>query len=165
MIFNMPKRDLGQEILDGVREINAHKRGMLPLVGGQLLIFFGWRSIFLALSGFGILCLILVLWGLRESLPVERRTQAGLGAALRVYGALLADGRFMGYVLTAGLASGAMFAYISGSPFVFIELNGVPLFLAPMHLGVGFSTGFLACTGNVQEKIGDDTSSNGCPPR
>lgn len=99
---------------------------LAPLLGGQLLILFGWRSIFLALSGFGVLCLLLVLWGLPESLPVERRTRAGLGTALRVYGTLLADGRYMGYVLAAGLASGAMFAYISGSPFVFIELNGVP---------------------------------------
>jgi DHA1 family bicyclomycin/chloramphenicol resistance-like MFS transporter len=32
----------------------------------------------------------------------------------------------MGYALASGLAYASMFAYISGSPFVFIELNGVP---------------------------------------
>ena len=107
---------------------------LAPLVGGQLLLFFGWRSIFLTLSGFGVLCLALVVWGLRESLPVERRTRAGVGAALRVYGGLLADGRYMGYALAGGLASAAMFAYISGSAFVFIELNGV----APEYFGLLF---------------------------
>jgi DHA1 family bicyclomycin/chloramphenicol resistance-like MFS transporter len=97
-----------------------------PLIGGQVLVAFGWRAIFLILSGFGLTCLALVLFGLRETLPAERRTRAGLAAALRAYGGLLADGRFMGYALAGGLASGAMFAYIAGSPFVFIELNGVP---------------------------------------
>jgi DHA1 family bicyclomycin/chloramphenicol resistance-like MFS transporter len=101
-----------------------------PLIGGQILIAFGWRAIFLTLSGFGLLCLLLVFFTLPETLPVERRVlrtpRAGLGDALRTYATILVDGRFMGYALAGGLASGAMFAYIAGSPFVFIELNGVP---------------------------------------
>jgi MFS transporter, DHA1 family, multidrug resistance protein len=99
---------------------------LAPLVGGQLLLYFGWRVIFLALSAFGVLCIVLVYFGLPESLPVERRTRQGLGAVLRGYGALLGDARYVGYTVAGGLASAAMFAYISGSPFVFIELNGVP---------------------------------------
>jgi DHA1 family bicyclomycin/chloramphenicol resistance-like MFS transporter len=99
---------------------------LAPLVGGQVLLFWGWRVIFLVLSAFGLLCLALVYWGLAESLPEERRTRKSLGAVLRSYGGLLADGRYMGYTIAGGLASAAMFAYISGSPFVFIDLNGVP---------------------------------------
>ncbi len=107
-----------------------------PLIGGQLLLAFGWRSIFVTLSGFGLLCLGLVLFGLPETLPPERREKTGLGAVLRNYASLLADPRFMGYALAGGLASAAMFAYIAGSPFVFIELNGV----APEHFGWLFGT-------------------------
>lgn len=97
-----------------------------PLIGGQLLVAFGWRAIFLTLGVFGLLCLAMVWFWLEESLPVERRVREGMGAAVRTYGRLLVDGRFMGFALAGGLASAAMFAYISGSPFVFIELNGVP---------------------------------------
>jgi len=97
-----------------------------PLIGGQLLIAFGWRSIFWVLAAFGLLCFALVWFGLEESLPKERRTREGLGHALAAYGGLLTDGRYMGFALAGGLASAAMFAYISGSPFVFIELNNVP---------------------------------------
>ncbi|MBX3016058.1 MAG: Bcr/CflA family multidrug efflux MFS transporter [Caldilineaceae bacterium] len=107
-----------------------------PLIGGQLLLFFSWRAIFFVLSGFGIICLLLVLFLLQESLPEERRTRTSLGAALRTYGELLVDGRYMGYALAGGLASGAMFSYIAGSPFVFIELNGV----APERYGLIFGT-------------------------
>jgi DHA1 family bicyclomycin/chloramphenicol resistance-like MFS transporter len=105
-----------------------------PLLGGQLLITFGWRSIFLVLAGFGLLCLLMVWFGLEESLPTERRTTTGLVSALRGYGGLLSDRRYMGFALAGGLASAAMFAYISGSAFVFIELNGVP----PAHFGFYF---------------------------
>lgn len=107
-----------------------------PLIGGQLLLFFGWRSIFFALFGFGVLCLLLVFFVLPETLPTARRSQTGLGVALRTYGTLLIDGRYMGYALASGLASAGMFAYIAGSPFVFIELNGV----APEHYGLIFGT-------------------------
>lgn len=112
---------------------------LAPLVGGQLLLYWGWRSIFLVLSAFGVLCLLLVYFGLPESLPPERRTRQGLGAVLASYGGLLRDGRYLGYTMAGGLASAAMFAYISGSPFVFIELNGVP----PERYGFLFGTNAL----------------------
>jgi len=97
-----------------------------PLLGGQLLALLGWRAVFWVLTAFGLLCLVLVAAGLPESLPAERRARSGLGAVLRSYGLLLADRRFLGFALAGGCISAAMFAYISGSPFVFIELYGVP---------------------------------------
>ena len=117
-----------------------------PLIGGQILSAFGWRAIFVALSGFGLLCLALVLFSLPETLPSGRRAKTGLMAAVRAYGAFFADGRFMGYGLASGLASGAMFAYIAGSPFVFIELNGV----APERYGLLFGTNALGLISAAQ---------------
>ena len=38
---------------------------------------------------------------------------------------LLTQRSFLGYALTAGLAFGALFAYISGSPFVLQEIYGL----------------------------------------
>jgi DHA1 family bicyclomycin/chloramphenicol resistance-like MFS transporter len=110
-----------------------------PLIGGQVLAAFGWRAIFWLLSGFGVFCLLLVALGLPESLPAERRTRAGIGEALAVYGRLLADRRFIGYALAGGLVFAGMFAYISGSPFVFIELYGV----APQRYGLLFGANAL----------------------
>jgi DHA1 family bicyclomycin/chloramphenicol resistance-like MFS transporter len=102
-----------------------------PLIGGQLLIAFGWRAIFWLLGGFGLLCVLMVAFALPETLPAERRVRAGLWQALEVYWRLLLDRRFVGYALTGGFVTAGMFAYISGSPFVFIELYGV----APQRYG------------------------------
>jgi len=107
-----------------------------PLIGGQLLLISGWRAIFVVLSAFGLLCLAVVYFTVPETLPVARRTKAGLGEVLQIYRRLLVEPRFMGYALAGGLASAAMFAYIAGSPFVFIELNGVP----PERFGLLFGT-------------------------
>jgi len=55
---------------------------------------------------------------------------------LRQYGRLLSDPVFLGHALTGGIAIAGMFAYIAGSPFVFIKLYGVP----PEHFGWLFGT-------------------------
>jgi DHA1 family bicyclomycin/chloramphenicol resistance-like MFS transporter len=110
-----------------------------PLLGGQLLALFGWRAIFWLLGGFGLLCVLMVTFGLPESLPAERRNRAGLGQALGVYAQLLADRRFVGYALAGGFLSAGMFAYISGSPFVVIELYSV----SPQQYGWIFGTNAL----------------------
>lgn len=99
---------------------------LAPVIGGQLLTAFGWQSIFWVLTGFGVCCLILTAVALRESLPSEKRQPGGVMVALRNYGFLARDLRFLAYVLTGTSVMAGMFAYIAGSPFVFIELHGVP---------------------------------------
>ena len=69
---------------------------------------------------------MLVALLLPESLPVERRRRQPLGAVLAIYGRLLRDRAYMGYVLSGALIFAGLLAYISGSPFVFIELFHVP---------------------------------------
>lgn len=98
---------------------------LAPTLGGQLLDYTGWRGIFWTLAGVGAACAAAVALGLRESLPVERRARGGLGPVLRTHGRLLADLPFLGTVLAAGFTLGALFAYLSASSFVFIELHGL----------------------------------------
>ena len=98
---------------------------LAPLIGGQILVLFGWRAIFWTLAGFGLACLTAVVLVLGESLPSERRTAGGLSDALRVYARLLSDRAFMRFNLSGALAIAGMFAYIFGSPFVFMQIHGV----------------------------------------
>ncbi|WP_144170415.1 multidrug effflux MFS transporter [Pseudomonas sp. Kh13] len=98
---------------------------LAPMLGGVLVNLAGWQSIFLALSLFSAGCLLAVSLGLPESLP-EHIPRQPLSGALRQYLRLLADRVFVGHALTGGIAIAGMFAYIAGSPFVFIKLYGVP---------------------------------------
>ena len=100
---------------------------LAPFLGGWILLFASWRAIFLALALFGLACLVGVWRYLPETRPGNApATGGGIGAALRVYGQLLRDRRFTGYALAGGFTQAGMFAYITGSPHVFIDLYGVP---------------------------------------
>ncbi|GGP08915.1 Bcr/CflA family drug resistance efflux transporter [Nonomuraea glycinis] len=95
---------------------------LAPIAGAQLLEFTSWRGVFVALSLMGLVLLVAVLFGVRETLPAGERAGGGLGQTLRTFWHLLRDRSFMGYALTAGLSFAAMFTYISGSPFVLQEV-------------------------------------------
>ena len=99
---------------------------LAPLIGGQLLIRFGWRSVFWVLAAYGGALTVLVLAVLRESLHPERRQRQSLGEVLGVYARLARDPRYLWHVVTGGLVFAGLLAYISASPHVFIELYHVP---------------------------------------
>ena len=52
---------------------------LAPLVGGQLLITWGWRAIFWLLAGYGAISLTVVSLLLPESLPVHARRAQPIG--------------------------------------------------------------------------------------
>ncbi|MBC6463229.1 multidrug effflux MFS transporter [Actinomadura sp. HBU206391] len=106
-------------LVNGVAPVAA------PVIGGQLLRFTSWRGVFVVIAVIGALMTVAVLVGLRETLrPLDRHT-GGLAATLRTFAGLCADRAFMGYALSGGLAFAAMFAYISGSPFVIQNIYGL----------------------------------------
>lgn len=94
---------------------------LAPTLGGQMLAWTGWRGIFWVLAGVGVVCTATVAWGMPESLPREKRSTGGVGAALRIYGRLLVDRRFMGAAVASGCTLASIFAYLSGSSFAFME--------------------------------------------
>jgi len=115
-----------------------------PLAGGYLLTWFGWRSIFWVLALFGVVCLAAVKWRLPETIP-SGQPRMPLSKALKNYTGLLADRRYLGYALSGGFGQAGMFAYISGSPYVFIDLYGVPAHYYGWLFGLN-ATGIIAFT-------------------
>ena len=108
-------------VVNGIAPIAA------PVIGGQLLHFTTWRGVFLVLAGIGAVLLLTSVFLFGESLPAERRRHSGGGsrALMPVYRRLLRDRVFVGCLLGNGLALGAMFGYISGSPFVLQDIHGL----------------------------------------
>ncbi|MBU0808047.1 MULTISPECIES: multidrug effflux MFS transporter [Pseudomonas] len=111
---------------------------LAPLAGGLLLSAFGWPSIFICLTLFSLMCLLALAKWLPETLAKDV-PPAPLRGAIGEYKRLFANLPFLGYALTGGFAVAGMFAYIAGSPFVFIELYGVPA----EHYGVLFGSNAL----------------------
>lgn len=98
---------------------------LAPTLGAQVLHVGTWRTIFFVLAGFGLILVALALVFVRETLPPERRRPLRLGSVIGSYGTLLRDRRYVGLVLTACTAMGALFAYIASATFVFQDLYGM----------------------------------------
>jgi DHA1 family bicyclomycin/chloramphenicol resistance-like MFS transporter len=109
---------------------------LAPLIGGQLLVALGWRSVFWALTAYAAIWLALVIVFLPESLPSDRRVRRPIGDVLAVYGRLARDRTFLGHALPGALIFAGLLTYIAGSPFVFIELFDVPPERYGLYFGV-----------------------------
>lgn len=123
---------------------------LAPAIGAQLLLRFGWQSIFFVLVVFGLLCIVAVRRGLEESwVPPAQPLRAA--DVLGVYGRLLGHRRFMGYALAGSTAQAGMFAYIAASAFVFIEVYDI----APSAFGwlFGLNAAGLITASQVNARI------------
>lgn len=97
---------------------------LAPVLGGFLVSHGPWQLVFWAMLAFGVLSGALVWWLIPETLPVERRQTHGLAGILRIWHGLVTDRRFIVPALVGGLAQACLFAFITGSPFVFMTLHG-----------------------------------------
>jgi DHA1 family bicyclomycin/chloramphenicol resistance-like MFS transporter len=107
---------------------------LAPLIGGQLLLITGWRGVFGLMLACGVTLMTAMLFIMKESLPPERIVQLRWSTIRRNYGELLRHRGFMAHSIAGGLGQAGMFAYIVGSPRVFIDLYGVD----PQHYGLLF---------------------------
>jgi len=138
--------------------VNGAAPILAPIIGGQLLQFTSWRGVFIVLGAISIFMLVSATFVLRETLPLEERETGGLVGTLATYRNLLKDRLFMGYALSQGLVSAAMFAYISGSPFVLQNIYGASpqefsVFFAINGIGIIIASQITGClAGKLSEK-------------
>jgi MFS transporter, DHA1 family, multidrug resistance protein len=96
-----------------------------PTVGGYITHLFGWKSVFFAL----ILIAMIILTGVYFLLPVSRAANKSFSlkpaAITKSYWSVMKHPQFYTYALTGAIAAAGLYAYISGSPAVFMELYGV----------------------------------------
>jgi DHA1 family bicyclomycin/chloramphenicol resistance-like MFS transporter len=98
---------------------------LAPTIGGLILNWTSWRGVFVVLAALGGAIIAATALWLPETLPVDRRRNGGVVGTVRDYGRLLADRAYIGLVLVAGLAMTAIFAFVSGSSFVFQDHYGM----------------------------------------
>nr|WP_287857293.1 multidrug effflux MFS transporter [Klebsiella sp.] len=109
-----------------------------PLIGGQMIKVTSWHAIFWLLVVIGGLMFIALRW-LPETLPPERRQQGSMLGAFRNYSQLLKNATFMRYTLSLTFFYVAAYAFITGSPDVYIRYYGV----APQHYGWLFAVNII----------------------
>ena len=124
-----------------------------PAIGGLLDELFGWRGAFglMLLAGIGVFALT---W--RDMGETKLDRGGSIRAVFAEVPELMRARRFWGYCITAMLASGAVFAYLGGAPFVGSQVLGLSPAMLGLYFGapaLGYAAGnFLA--GRYSARVG-----------
>ncbi|WUJ69468.1 multidrug effflux MFS transporter [Kribbella soli] len=106
-----------------------------PLLGGLILQLSHWRVSFWLVAVLGLAMTVAVLVAVPESLPRDRRHAGGLRSFLTAGRIVLGNREYAGYLVVAGAAMGALFAYVATSAFVLQAMNG----LSPIAYSIDFA--------------------------
>ena len=96
-----------------------------PTLGGYITALFGWRWVFAVLAFINLLILAGVFFLLPESRKPDPGFSLAPAAITKNFYGILTHPQFYTYALTGAISAAGLYAYISGSPYVFMELFGV----------------------------------------
>jgi MFS transporter, DHA1 family, multidrug resistance protein len=106
-------------IVQGVAPVIA------PLLGTAIIAVAPWRTLFVTLALFGVLCFVLVVLALPETRSPDLRATSHPSDALVNYLRLLANRHYLPFAAATALATGGFFSYLAGSSFVFVSVIGL----------------------------------------
>lgn len=96
-----------------------------PSLGGIIIANFSWRVIFFLLVALSSVLLVWCFFLLPETKKPDPQVSLLPSSVFSGFLTVIQVPRFWVYVTLSSLASAVMFAYISGSPFVFMRLFGL----------------------------------------
>lgn len=105
-----------------------------PLFGSALLYLSGWRVIFVFLAGYAAF----LLWLMSTQLPETRdpnQPVASFPQVLRNYVSVVRHREGLGYIFAVSASFGGLFAFVTASPFVYMEHFGLSPAVYPFVLG------------------------------
>jgi DHA1 family bicyclomycin/chloramphenicol resistance-like MFS transporter len=119
---------------------------LAPLTGSALIVPFGWRAVFVAVTIVAILGFLLTAFFLRETHLAKDRVKVSAKNLLSGFGRLLRHARFLGLTFIGGLGMASFFTFLASSSFIYIEHYG----LTPTEFSVAFSLNAIGFIGASQ---------------
>jgi DHA1 family bicyclomycin/chloramphenicol resistance-like MFS transporter len=95
---------------------------LAPTAGSYVTIIFGWHAIFIALLALGVLNLLACVIWLPDSYKPDTTISLMPAPIIKTFLSVIAEPLFYTYALTGAMAFSGLFAYVAGSPVVFLEV-------------------------------------------
>ncbi|TSD63472.1 multidrug effflux MFS transporter [Inquilinus sp. KBS0705] len=93
-----------------------------PTVGGYVTAVFGWQLIFIILAVMAVLIALAVIFGLKDNYQPDASYSLKPRPMLNSFGTVLKNPQFYTYAACGGIGFSCLFAYVSASPLVFMEV-------------------------------------------
>jgi len=95
---------------------------LAPTIGGYVTAIFGWHYVFIILTAMSALILAAVHFALPESREPDKTMSLKPKPILNSFFTVLKHPQFYTYTLTGAIAASGLYAYIAGSPYIFMEI-------------------------------------------
>ncbi|WP_232897166.1 multidrug effflux MFS transporter [Pontibaca salina] len=112
------------EIMNTIGIILAIAPALSPTLGGVLVTYAGWQSLFLTMTLFGVFVVAVTHLGMQETIVADRN-RLKFQALMRSYGKLFASRHFMTAALTIAGALGAIYTQATILPFILMDTLGM----------------------------------------
>lgn len=138
-----------QEITSLIAVIFALAPAFAPIIGGWLVVLFGWRSVFIFLAGFALLMACITYFLLHETHPPEKRTEFHFVPLTTTYVHSFKNVAFTAGVFCNGFVFMGSILFSAGAPDYVENVMGMGVtdfgyLMLPL---IGFSvTGSIFCT-------------------
>ena len=142
MIRDRYDRTQAAEMLSTLMVVMAIAPIAGPLLGGQIIKFSTWPVVFWVLAAFGAVMFI-AIQRLPETLPPEKQAKTSLLETFKKYGRLFKNSDFMVYTLCVTFFYMGVYAFVTGSPAVYITYFNVK----PEYYGWLFAINILGLMG------------------
>jgi DHA1 family bicyclomycin/chloramphenicol resistance-like MFS transporter len=96
-----------------------------PTIGGYVTAAFGWSYVFLILALLGLIVLAASILWLPDSYKPDPQISLKPAPIIGNFLAVVREPQFYTYAFTGAIAFSGLFAYVSGSPLVFMTVFGV----------------------------------------
>lgn len=144
------------QVLGTISIAQAITPGVGPTIGGHIHVWFGWQANFVLMSATAVLLAAFALVRLPETNHRRDPDALSPGPMLANFGSLLRHRAFIANTTASAFTFAALFAYLTGAPFLLIDHLGV----RPDHFGIlsfinvsGFAVGSFLSTRLVM-KVG-----------
>ncbi len=95
-----------------------------PTAGSYIITHFGWNTIFIILTILAVILFVCVALWLPESKQPDPHYSLKPKPILTSFGTVLGHPQFFIYAVAGAVSSAGLFAYLAGSPYVFMEVFG-----------------------------------------
>jgi MFS transporter, DHA1 family, multidrug resistance protein len=96
-----------------------------PTIGGLVATALGWQWVFLILAGIVLAILAAVFFFLPDGHPGDASVSLQPALILKNFASIFREPQFYTYALSGAFALGAIFAYVAGSPILFMNIYHV----------------------------------------
>ncbi len=125
LVFDLQSGDSAARLLSSIFAGMMVAPMIAPALGGFILREAGWRTIFLVAAAYGAAGFVLLIRFVPETLPACSRLPIRFGPLAMRYAAILRERGFLTNALVGSFAMWALYAYLGGTPVVFMNQYGL----------------------------------------